>query len=115
MNQKEIDTILEVHRLAFGEKEGEEIAKLAKDFLDQPDTISISATRDGKIAGNVLFTPFVFSRSPGNKVLPVGALWRITGVSRPWRWEGANGHQHRTPQIHRNRCGVRVGCSDLLS
>ncbi|NVO56242.1 N-acetyltransferase [Rhodobacteraceae bacterium B1Z28] len=60
MTQTDIEAILEVHRLAFGEAEGAEIAQLAKDFLDRPDTISISAKRDGKIAGNVLFTPFVF-------------------------------------------------------
>lgn len=60
MKNINIDTILEVHRLAFGEDEGPKIAQLAKDFLDHPDTISISAERDTKIAGNVLFTPFVF-------------------------------------------------------
>ena len=84
MNQKEIDTILEVHRLAFGEKEGEEIAKLAKDFLDQPDTISISATRDGKIAGNVLFTPFVFRDHPETKCY----LLAPCGVSPEYQGHG---------------------------
>jgi putative acetyltransferase len=60
MKHTDIDAILDVHRLAFGETEGAEIAQLAADLLDHPDTISISAERDGKVAGNVLFTPFFF-------------------------------------------------------
>ncbi|WP_170400908.1 GNAT family N-acetyltransferase [Ruegeria arenilitoris] len=67
MNQSEIDAILEVHRLAFGEAEGEETAQLAKDFLDHPDTIAISVKRDGQVAGNVLFTAFVFEDHPETK------------------------------------------------
>ncbi|WP_170336159.1 GNAT family N-acetyltransferase [Ruegeria arenilitoris] len=64
MHHAEIEAIVEVHRQAFGEAEGAEIAQLARDFLDQSKTISISAERDGKIAGNVLFTPFVFKDHP---------------------------------------------------
>lgn len=67
MKHTNIDAILEVHRVAFGEAEGAEIAQLAKNFFDHPDTISISAERDGKIAGNVLFTPFVFTNHPDTK------------------------------------------------
>ncbi len=64
MNRSEIDAILNVHRLAFGEAEGEEIAQLAEDLLEHPETISISVRRDGQIAGNVMFTPFVFEDHP---------------------------------------------------
>lgn len=67
MKNNDINAILEVHRLAFGEDEGPEIAQLAADFLDHPDTISISAERDGKVAGNVLFTPFAFNDHPDAK------------------------------------------------
>lgn len=65
MNQKDIEDILNVHLLAFGDEEGPEIAALARALLALPDTISISAQREGTIAGNVLFTPFVFRDHPG--------------------------------------------------
>ncbi|CUK03849.1 putative acetyltransferase [Ruegeria denitrificans] len=77
MNQTEIDTIVEVHRLAFGKEEGDDIARLARGFLDLPDTISISSERDGKIVGNVLFTPFKFVDHPDAKcylLAPCGVL-----------------------------------------
>lgn len=61
MKHNDIEAILDVHRLAFGEEEGPETAQLAKDFLGHPDTISISAERDGKVVGNVLFTSFAFT------------------------------------------------------
>ncbi|MES0827663.1 GNAT family N-acetyltransferase [Ruegeria sp. SCP11] len=64
MDHAEIEAIVEVHRKAFGETEGEETAQLAKNFLDHPDTISISVKGDGQVAGNVLFTPFVFEEHP---------------------------------------------------
>lgn len=61
----DINAILDIHRQAFGKADGEAmgeaIAQLAKDFLDHPDTISISVEREGKLVGNVLFTPFVFT------------------------------------------------------
>ena len=67
MKRNDIDAILEVHRSACGEAEGPETAQLAKDFLDHPDTISISAERDGKIAGNVLLAAFRFVDHPRAK------------------------------------------------
>lgn len=82
MKHTDIDAILEVHRSAFGEAEGVEIAQLAKGLLDHPDTISISAERDGKIAGNVLFTPFVFKDHPSTKcylLAPCGVLPEYQG------------------------------------
>ncbi len=64
MNRSETDAILNLHRLAFGEAEGDEIAQLAEDLLEHPETISISVRRDGQIAGNVMFTPLVFQDHP---------------------------------------------------
>lgn len=82
MKQNDIDAILDVHRLAFGDEEGPETAQLAKDLLGHPDTISISAKRDGTIAGNVLFTPFVFADHPDTKcylLAPCGVLPEYQG------------------------------------
>ena len=84
MKHADIDAILEVHRLAFGEAEGAEIAQLAKDFLSQPETISISAERDGTVAGNVLFTPFVFVEHPDKKCY----LLAPCGVSPEYQGHG---------------------------
>ncbi|TQV77701.1 GNAT family N-acetyltransferase [Denitrobaculum tricleocarpae] len=64
MKHEDIDAIAKVHRLAFGPDEGDEIAQLAKDLFDLPGTISISAMRDGQVAGNVMFTPFAFAEHP---------------------------------------------------
>ncbi|MDJ1185231.1 GNAT family N-acetyltransferase [Roseofilum casamattae] len=77
MNHSEKKIIKNIHFLAFGEEEGEEIAKLAEDFLKLPETISISVKRDRKIVGNVLFTPFAFKDSPERKcylLAPLGVL-----------------------------------------
>ena len=82
MKNNDIDAILEVHRLAFGETEGEDIAQLAESFLEQPETISISASREGKVAGNVLFTPFVFADHPNTKcylLAPCGVVPEYQG------------------------------------
>lgn len=67
MSNSDIETLVNVHLLAFGEDEGAEVAQLARAFLALPDTISISVERDGKVAGNVLFTPFVFPEHPKTK------------------------------------------------
>lgn len=77
MNHIEKETIIDIHRLAFGPEEGPEIAQLAESLLDRPDTNTISVSRDGKIAGNVLFTPFVFLDHPDAKcclLAPCGVL-----------------------------------------
>lgn len=82
MKNDDIDAILNVHRLAFGEAEGEDIARLARSVLDHPETISISAERDGKLAGNVLFTPFVFKKHPAAKcylLAPCGVIPEFQG------------------------------------
>lgn len=67
MNPTEIKAISRVHRQAFGDAEGPEVAQLAEAFLALSDTISISAKRDSQIVGNVLFTPFVFQDHPTAK------------------------------------------------
>ena len=64
MKQNDINAIAEVHRRAFGPDEGPETAQLARDFLSHTDTISISVERDAQIAGNVLFSRFVFADHP---------------------------------------------------
>ncbi len=55
MNQVEKETIISIHRLAFCDEEGNEIAKLAKDFLTLPATISISVMHDERIVRDVLY------------------------------------------------------------
>ncbi|MEM7479241.1 MAG: N-acetyltransferase [Planctomycetota bacterium] len=82
MDRKDFESIMNVHRLAFGEAEGPEVARLARDFLGLPDTISTSARRDGKIVGNVLFTPFLFQDQPDAKcclLAPCGVLPNYQG------------------------------------
>ena len=84
MKKDELDAVLEVHRLAFGEDEGPEIAGLAEAFLALPDTLSTSARRDGAIVGNVLFTPFVFQDHPDTKCY----LLAPCGVSPAYQGHG---------------------------
>jgi putative acetyltransferase len=77
VNLSEKAVIKNIHLLAFGETEGEEIAKLAGDFLAFPETISINAKREEKIVGNILFTPFSFKDHPEKKcylLAPLGVL-----------------------------------------
>jgi putative acetyltransferase len=102
MKHTDIDASLEVHRLAFGEVEGAEIAQLAKDFLDHPDTITISAERDGKIAGNVLFTPFVFKDHPATKCY----LLAPCGVSPKYQGRGVGKEIMETSVDHLRSIGT---------
>lgn len=79
--------ILNVHKLAFGETEGEEVAQLADSLLEHPETLSINVRRDGKLAGNVLFTPFFFTEHPQIRcqlLAPCGVLpeYQGQGVGR---------------------------------
>ena len=76
MNLSKTEIIIDIHRQAFGD-EGEETSKLAASFLARPDTVSVNAERDGKIVGNVLFTPFIFEEYPHKKcylLAPIGVL-----------------------------------------
>ena len=55
----DVATICEVHKQAFGEEEGEEIAELVRNlFIDQTTrpSLSLVAENDGAIVGHVLFT-----------------------------------------------------------
>ena len=82
MNKAEIEMLVNLHLLAFGEDEGAEVAQLAEAFLSLPETISISVERDGKVVGNVLFTPFVFPDHPQTKchlLAPCGVLPEYQG------------------------------------
>ena len=77
MKSSEINKIKNIHLLAFGEEEGKETSELAAAFLAEPDTISISAERDGKLVGNVIFTPFKFTQHPDKRcylLAPIGVL-----------------------------------------
>ncbi|WP_127113632.1 GNAT family N-acetyltransferase [Shimia sediminis] len=64
MKHSDIQAITSIHCRAFGPKEGAEIAQLAVRFLALPNTLSVSVTRGSVLAGNVLFTPFVFVEHP---------------------------------------------------
>lgn len=77
MNSSEKEIIKNIHLLAFGEEEGEETASLAESFLQLSETLSVNAERDGKVVGNVLFTPFAFKDHPDKKcylLAPLGVL-----------------------------------------
>jgi predicted N-acetyltransferase YhbS len=77
MQQKDIDAILNVHRQAFGTDEGPVIEDLARVFLQRAETLSVSVSREDKIVGNVLFTPFIFDQHPEFKcylLAPCGVL-----------------------------------------
>ena len=87
MTHTDTQAIAELHRQAFGPEEGAEIAELAKALLALPDTLSVSAMRDGKPVGNVLFTPFTFPDHPEvscQLLAPLGVLpeWHGQGIGR---------------------------------
>lgn len=82
MNHSDIDATIEIHRLAFGDAEGDTIAQLAKNLFDHPETISISTKRDGKVVGNVMFSPYIFKDHPNTKcylLSPCGVLPEYQG------------------------------------
>lgn len=67
-NSSDSDQIRRLHRDAFGPDEGEAVAKLACDLLDQPSTpesLHLVAEIDGELAGHVAFSP-VRARSTGD-------------------------------------------------
>lgn len=82
MNLSENEIIKNIHLLAFGEAEGKETSELVETLLTLPDTISINAERDGKVVGNVIFTPFVFKEYPNKKcylLAPLAVLPEFQG------------------------------------
>ncbi|MBY6069302.1 N-acetyltransferase [Leisingera aquaemixtae] len=102
MDQTIKESIINVHRLAFGEEEGPEIAKLAESFLNHPDTVSISVKRDGQFAGNVLFTPFVFEDRPDIKCY----LLAPCGVSPVFQGHGVGKELMETSIEHLKSIGA---------
>ncbi|WP_420548427.1 GNAT family N-acetyltransferase [Curvivirga sp.] len=81
-NNEDIQTLQNLHLLAFGEEEGPIISDLVKEFLLQPDTISISIERDNMVAGNIIFTPFQMKEHPEKKcylLAPIGVLPEFQG------------------------------------
>lgn len=76
-SKKEKQEIQELHLKAFGKEEGPLIYDLAGDMLDEPETISINITRENRIIGNILFTPFTLNDHPEKKcylLAPIGVL-----------------------------------------
>ncbi|MDO6684582.1 MULTISPECIES: GNAT family N-acetyltransferase [unclassified Agarivorans] len=71
------ETIINLHRRAFGESEGEQIATLAEELLCLSETISFNIERDNKIVGNILFSQFIFKEHPDKKcylLAPIGVV-----------------------------------------
>lgn len=69
--------IADLHRLAFGPSEGPAIADLVIEMLDDPETLSIDAMKDGRLVGNVVFTPFFLDAHPSKRCFllsPIGVL-----------------------------------------
>lgn len=102
MNRSEIEIIKNIHLLAFGEEEGKEVATLAENLLSLPEAISISVTRDEKIVGNVLFTPFVFSDHPEAKCYALAPL----GVLPEYQRDGVGKELMRTGIAHLKSIGT---------
>lgn len=69
-----------LHRQAFGEEEGETIARLVADLQTQlsvPPTLSLVAKVGGQVAGHVIFSPVSIAGHPhfqGFILAPVGVL-----------------------------------------
>lgn len=77
-----IEEIKALHLEAFGIEEGPVILKLVEDFLLREDSISISVEGDGKIIGNVIFSPFKLLDYPERKfflLAPLGVLPKFQG------------------------------------
>jgi len=74
------EAIYALHRLAFGEEEGETIARLVADLQTQPSvppTLSLVAEVGGRVAGHVIFSPVSIAGHPyfqGFILAPVGVL-----------------------------------------
>ena len=62
MKHNDINAILDVHRLAFGDEEGPKRRSLRKTSSAILTPFRSVSERDGKVAGNVLFTPFALTQ-----------------------------------------------------
>mgnify|MGYP000633955455 CR=1 FL=1 len=73
---KEMLLIQDIHLQAF-ESDGPLVSNMAKEMLSQSETISINVERDGKVVGNIIFTPFKLNDHPDKKcflLAPLGVL-----------------------------------------
>ncbi|TWT50932.1 hypothetical protein Pla22_36750 [Rubripirellula amarantea] len=67
-NEQDRDSILAVHMDAFGEGDGEVIAKLVDEMLDDASgepMLSLIAESDGELVGHLLFTSASIEPDPG--------------------------------------------------
>jgi len=78
--------IIRMHREAFGPEEGEEVAALANDLLDDPTArpvLSLLAEENGLLLGHVLFTTVNVVGGdclvPGQILAPLGVLPEAQG------------------------------------
>lgn len=78
--------IIRLHREAFGPEEGEEVAALANDLLDDPTArplLSLLAEENGVLLGHVLFTTVNVGDGdrlvPGQILAPLGVLPEAQG------------------------------------
>ena len=78
--------IMRMHREAFGPEEGEEVAALANDLLDDPTArpvLSLLAEKNGLLLGHVLFTMVNVVDGdclvPGQILAPLGVLPEAQG------------------------------------
>ena len=80
-----------IHRSAFGQEQGEEIAELVNGLLDDDTAkplLSLVAETDGRLVGHILFT--VAKLQPGDKEVLVRILAPLA-VSSHFQGEGIGG------------------------
>ena len=74
------DDIREVHLLAFSEVEGQVVAKLASNLLDEettPETLALVAELDGIVVAHIAFSPVTFDdneKLKGYILAPLGVM-----------------------------------------
>jgi len=74
--------IQDLHLQAFGKEEGPLIYDMVGDMLSDPETISINLEQEGRVVGNVLFTPFKLNDHTDKKcylLAPIGILPEMHG------------------------------------
>lgn len=73
--ESELDELLNIHFLAFGQDEGPVASKLVKDLLNDKTAIpilSLVAVENGKLVGHILFTKAVITNP--DKLIPTQIL-----------------------------------------
>ena len=66
--------IKELHLLAFGEEENEQVAQLAVDLLSEPEVHALVATMDENIVGYAAFSPVRIEEHPDYRGYILGPL-----------------------------------------